>query len=776
MSLEFLHPHMETVINDNSEYFETTSGGSTTLFQPFFSNRGPDNRMLRFTNYADFVKTHGLPNLKKYGQSEYNILNWLTSGGNVYSIRLMPADATYSNVTLDIRTKHTKYVKAGTAPNEDKSITYKVNVVINTEASGENKTYGDLINDPQTSEKYTTFKYEKIGSETLPGNLNNVTWTLDNEPVELSDEISDSITNGSLVASWTVQGQPISAKVPSFEVQVVTTSSKNATDVGKIISNKENIKGNKGEGWESHPILTIYPKGRGQYGNDYSIKINPLTTLDATYDFRMYAVSIFNGATTELGGLQCSFFPEAISLGNSSLNIESLANVYAESLVFAEDEEVYTELAQEIANAFSDIKDYYTDLMGTVIGDDEASKKTRNTYQSYIDKATKIISMPNSFDFILGMDKDTKKMYNYPTSAEDATNIVTVSTTQKAEDITDYSYNAVQLENDNVTEYKIAYPSTEGIYLNAGSDGKWDSNTTKKSLGLSDYDLNKPEYDEKWAKEQTLVNAYTGGVDKNVTNKKMYEFDILLDANYPSAVKESMASLSMERYDCLALLDTQGANSAAEAISNRNSCKIDYYGAAFFAHLFKVYDSINVMDIEVTSTYFLASRIPQHDRENGIHMPFVGPTRGIITGFKSVNFIPNVQEKEDMYIARVNYLEQDLRSTKWFANNTSQFKSSALTAINNVRVMFKVIRDVEKAMGSYYFEFPSSAILTSMNQQISDICSPWVANGACSALSGSAYQTAYDKELKVIRVKIDCTFNSVIERILIEFNVNRATA
>jgi hypothetical protein len=775
MSLEFLHPHMETVINDNSEYFETTSGGSTTLFQPFFSNRGPDNRMLRFTNYADFVKTHGLPNLKKYGQSEYNILNWLTSGGNVYSIRLMPTDATYSNVTLDVRTKHTKYVKGGTITQTNVTKSYTVNVTAN-EAEGSKYTYDNIISSivnntqPESNDKYTVTIVST--DETPLTTTAQITWKIGENTIDPSAEIDEG--NYTFVASWTVDSEPSTTQVPSFEVQVVTTSSKNATDVNKILDNKANIVANANTGWESHPILTIYPKGRGQYGNDYSIKINPLTTLDATYDFRMYAVSILNGATTELGGLQCSFFPEAISLGNSSLNIESLANVYAESLVFAEDEESYTELSVEIANAFSDIKDYYTDKMEEVTGEDEASNTLRSTYQAYIDRATKIISSPNSFDFILGMDKETKKMYSYMNGD---TNLVKVSTTQSVEEIGDnYSYVTVQENDTKITDVKIAYPSTEGIYLNAGSDGDWNSNITKKSLGLSDDDLSNTKYGEKWAKEQVLVNAYQGGVDKNVTNKKMYEFDILLDANYPTSVKEAMASLSMERYDCLALLDTQGANSAAGAIENRNLCKIDYYGAAFFAHLFKVYDSINVMDIEVTSTYFLASRIPQHDRENGIHMPFVGPTRGIITGFKSVNFIPNVQEKEDMYIARVNYLEQDLRSTKWFANNTSQFKSSALTAINNVRVMFKVIRDVEKAMGNYYFEYPSPSILTSMNQQISDICSPWVANGACSSLSGNAYQTAYDKELKVIRVKIDCTFNSVIERILIEFNVNRATA
>ena len=102
---------------------------------------------------------------------------------------------------------------------------------------------------------------------------------------------------------------------------------------------------------------------------------------------------------------------------------------------------------------------------------------------------------------------------------------------------------------------------------------------------------------------------------------------------------------------------------------------------------------------------------------------------------------------------------------------TSQEMTSALSNINNMRVLLKMVRAVEEISEGYYFEFANSITLNNFQNAINNYLQTWITNGACTVAAGTVYQNAYDVEQKIVRVNIELVFTGIIERISITFNV-----
>ena len=98
----WLHPHEEVYINDNTRYEDIAFHASGPVFlNVFASGKGVDNRLKYFDSVVDWVKEYGLPNYRKYGQAGYNAYVSLSTGlACSQSMRVMPLDAAYANVTV----------------------------------------------------------------------------------------------------------------------------------------------------------------------------------------------------------------------------------------------------------------------------------------------------------------------------------------------------------------------------------------------------------------------------------------------------------------------------------------------------------------------------------------------------------------------------------------------------------------------------------------------------------------------------------------------------
>lgn len=314
--------------------------------------------------------------------------------------------------------------------------------------------------------------------------------------------------------------------------------------------------------------------------------------------------------------------------------------------------------------------------------------------------------------------------------------------------------NAAELDSGIGIEDEELLDTNGTNYLKGGTIGAWTGQDSEDSL---------------------FVRAYTGLIDSSILDKKFVEVDILLDANFSPAVKDAMGDLAADlRGDCMAILDLGFQANEQQTLDYRNnSVAVAHRNVAVFAHDMEVFDAYNGENIKVTSTYLLAAKIPVVDLEYGIQYTFVGPRRGIISGFENINFIPNPTWREMFYKARINYIEKDPKKTNFATQLTTQAQNSALSDINNMRALLRIRRDVEAMMADYRMEFNDSITHDSANYDLNNYLQKWVANRACSTISGTVYASDYDRQQKLGRVTIELQFTGIMERIAIEIVVNR---
>ena len=295
----------------------------------------------------------------------------------------------------------------------------------------------------------------------------------------------------------------------------------------------------------------------------------------------------------------------------------------------------------------------------------------------------------------------------------------------------------------------------EPHFMAGGSDGYWGPNGELEDV--------------------LLTAAYGAILTPSITDKKQYEIDVVMDANYATPVKNKISEFcSSMREDCLAILDCSLQANASKTLDFRaNDISMSDFKTSIFAQDLIVFDEYNGSSIKVTSTYFLSSKIPQIDNQFGLHWPFVGPRRGVISGFDAINFLPNEMEKENLYKQQINYIEKDPKRYNFGSQLTSQKQNSALSDINNVRTILRIRRDVEKMMDEYRFEFNDSTTHESMNYSLNAYLQRWVANRACKTISGLVYASDYDRQQKTARVQVSLTFTGIIERVFIDIVVNR---
>jgi hypothetical protein len=312
-------------------------------------------------------------------------------------------------------------------------------------------------------------------------------------------------------------------------------------------------------------------------------------------------------------------------------------------------------------------------------------------------------------------------------------------------------------------------PSPE-IYrpMGGGSDGDWVGPNSLESLLYKAY-----------SGSGDFINVTTGDNTydtyfSEIWDKKAYPIDILLDANYPTSVKIAISNFSKARGDIFSILDVGFTGSPGQAIRYRqDQLSLNTYFSAIFVQDFIVQDNYQGTEIQVTPTYFLAEKIPFNDISHGIHWPFVGPRRGSIVGFKSISWVPNPAYREELYKIKLNYVEKDVRLTRFNTQLTAQFSNSALSDISHVRTLLRIRRELENMAENYQFEFNDPATWDSLQYSVNSYLQTWVANRALESASGMVYASAYDRQQRILRVKTEVVFTGLIERIMIDLIVNR---
>jgi hypothetical protein len=227
----------------------------------------------------------------------------------------------------------------------------------------------------------------------------------------------------------------------------------------------------------------------------------------------------------------------------------------------------------------------------------------------------------------------------------------------------------------------------------------------------------------------------------------------------------------MLRKDCVFIADTGTTANYTQAIAARRALNYNDFYTAIYSQDTLTDDLETGKKVRVTTPFHLASKIPLVDLTKGIHWPFVGPRRGEITNFEGLSWNPTPSQKEELYRAQVNYIQQDPRRTIVMTQTTSQTVNSQLSDLSHVRALLRIQRDVENLLEDFLMEFINKETLDSANYNLNAYLRVWKDNGACEQISGLVYASDYDKKQRLARVKIVIRFTAILERFVVDIEI-----
>jgi len=507
------------------------------------------------------------------------------------------------------------------------------------------------------------------------------------------------------------------------------------------------------------------PKGSGPWYNKLAVSLTYENAYNNTYpDWSMFTLSVIeksNSSEIVRESFDVALDPDAISGTKESLFIEDVVNRYSSYLTCVAN---YDNLQN-----FIDTKLKITDGEGNTLKDEDGNEIVPPT------------------------DKVIKYIFNQITL--DELNVATFGEEYQKSEFADYVYTDLMsaigydsqlchldntltdstgtvIYNDPfVSEFYYQTVDTNAVfYLAGGSRGNgWG------------YETVDPETDEMITHStltQALTRAYNGTTDPLVTNTQTCVFDIMMDANYDITVKNAMSDLaSMTRGDCITILDMNHdcANASQAVAKRKDQMQYNTYFTSIFSQTLGINDEWTGKPVRVTPTFFLATKIPQNDAAYTEIYNFVGPRRGTIAGFRDVSWLPTEPEKTELYKNQINYIEQDTQATMFATENTSQKITSPLSMIHAVRSLLKLKRQMEQTARNYRMEFSTDDIRGHLQEALNNIANNKVLAGGYDYISPVVSASAYDRQQKICRIKVDLAFTDIMERFVFEFVVNRAS-
>ena len=464
------------------------------------------------------------------------------------------------------------------------------------------------------------------------------------------------------------------------------------------------------------PIFGIECNGSGEYGNNFSFKLSPSIRYDKTFTYRCYELSMYEKTNTGSYNLKdsllISFYPEAVSPNNTTLYIERVITNYATDYKCVVCEKRYNELI------------YY---LNTAANEYLLTPENQPYFSSIYD-----------LDFIFGMTRGYNNvLYN---STENPMPI------------------PLEIVN-NLDETLLNVNELGAMSLRNGSDGAFTTGYPNRDKIID-----------------AMYGAYYEGLyNTDVFDKSLFQYDVILDAGFSVETKLKICNLVNIRKDAIFIADTGHLANALPIKLWREKFDPDLFFVALFSHTFTMYDDDNNCMITVTAPCILANIIPQLDAANNrVGSVFVGANNRI-NGFIDVNFVPATQnDKQVLSETKVNFLERDKNGYYYADQLTTQKAETALSDLNNVRVLCRLMRAIDNIAKDHQFKYATTTELNTFETKINDKCTEFISRGDVNTATASVTQTQYEREMNSCSVNVHIVFTDLLKNFDITYTVSRA--
>ena len=291
---------------------------------------------------------------------------------------------------------------------------------------------------------------------------------------------------------------------------------------------------------------------------------------------------------------------------------------------------------------------------------------------------------------------------------------------------------------------------------------------------------------------QLSVNVSSGYVaeltDLNV-KRAMYDLNEFRNRNGMTIAEDMGAGCSLY-LDCN-LVRIKNQNPSGE-ISDIINMFAEYTGRATSIDMgcYDIFDPYTGKRITVSVTYFLAQKLIPHLLANGLNKPFTYNFAQLTaiqrnTGLTAANsmirdsFKPDIDlidwdVKEQLYNSRLNYYitRDEGRIVQRAVQNTRQIDASALLEENNVRVLNTLKKGLEAACRGYLYDWNEPEARKGYTDSQMAIYRPWIGT-MVNDIEIKFTANEWEEERMIMHCYCVVKFRNIIKRIILEINIQR---
>lgn len=807
-----ISPGVYSKIIDLSEYLTSTSG--TIGFVPIVTEKGPDNVLTRVSSIEEYRTKFGDPNLrtfgKYYGQGPYVALQHLSVSSDLFVMRALPDDATYSHAYVCFTGSQVTADSVDSSADDASDVDDSKTPSEATDSGAADSLIG-----------LTTFSCYKKFKPTISSSGVGGLKYLDMTNTQKLDAMFTSAQSGQVYA---------------------------LTD-GKAYCEKEND-------YNKSVLFYVRGFGRGDYYDRYSFMLradsNPSNF--GLYNFEVYEDQ--DGSPVMVESYNISFDPESTDLEGESNYIEDVINGFSTNIQVQVNSDALARYNSFLAEFYKNDPtieesqpDYVIDKgfpttdeetgyslipeyvgeddldtvraeAGVYIGTTKISKSASGEYEKGIkylpagyELGTKATAIWNAyFDKAVAQEEMAYANSQYIEAVdmgEDDTITKTIDGVEKQLNRSEAIDRAIglctaaqELVNAAQEEYEAAV-ALSLMSLNDSDDilvGEQPYYLNRGSMGGMVIVKGGVKTVQPMVANQTLALAYTGLLKKPVVVRKVDEstgsvtykiqyandvldldwiyFTIVYDAGYKPDVKQAAKELVESRLDCVLISDC-GDNSDCEdvekytgAVKGAKDCRIwnSFYCARYEPYT-RVYDKFLGCDNWMSPVYTMAKLIPTSDALYDVWYAAAGYTRGVSSEIKELRWSANKGERDRLYLAQVNPIVHFPEGMTVWGQLTTQKKSSALSDLNCVRTVLYCKRAIEQFCKYFIFEFNDKITHERIKAGIVPFLQTVQAARGLKSFSVDVGATDYEFKTKTCHVNVMLQPMKVIEKIMLNLYI-----
>lgn len=288
-----------------------------------------------------------------------------------------------------------------------------------------------------------------------------------------------------------------------------------------------------------------------------------------------------------------------------------------------------------------------------------------------------------------------------------------------------------------------------------------------------------------------LANVDTSSIDLSDINVKraLYDLNRFRNRNGMTVGPELGAGASLY-LDC-GLVGLKNINTSAE-LSDTFTMFDTIVGRDVSVDLgsYDIFDPYNGKRISVTVDYFIALNLIPHIMKNGLNKPFAFKYARINALQRNTNatqvnamirdsFRPDLDiidwdVKESLYGGRFNYyltLEEG-RVIERSVQNTRQLDASQLLEENNVRVLNTLKKGLEEACRGYLGEWNSPQARQGYTDSQKAVYRPWIGT-MVEDLDIYFDADEWEETRMILHCYADVKFRNIVKRVILEINISR---